>query len=68
FPSPTLTLPSSVKLDISARRRVLALAGRDQLSLTARVENALDKKYQDVIGYPSPRRVVLIGAEFSGTR
>lgn len=68
FPSPTLTLPSYVKLDLSARRRVIALSTSNELSLTARVENALGKKYQDVIGYPAPGRVILIGAEYGGIR
>lgn len=66
FPSPTLTLPAYVRLDLSAQRRLLALSSGNSLSLTARVENALDKKYQDVIGFPAPRRVVLIGASLSG--
>jgi vitamin B12 transporter len=68
FPSPTLTLPSYVKLDLSARSRVLALSPGNELSLTARLENALDKKYQDVIGFPAPGRVILVGASISGRR
>lgn len=68
FPSPTLALPPYMKLDLSARSRVLALANGSGLSLTARLENALDKNYQDVIGFPAPRRVVLIGASFGGKR
>ena len=68
FPSPTNTLPSYVKLDLSAQSRVLALSAGNELSLTARLENALNKKYQDVIGFPAPRRVILIGASISGRR
>ena len=68
FPSPTLTLPAYVKIDLSAQSRILALSSGGSLSLTARVENALNKKYHDVIGYPPPGRVVLIGASLSGGR
>lgn len=68
YPSPTLTLPSYVRLDLSAQRRILALSPVSDLAVTARIENALDKKHQDVIGFPSPRRVILIGASFSGRR
>ena len=68
YPSPTLTLPSYVRLDVSAQRRILALAGGSGVALTARVENALGKKYQDVIGFPAPGRVILIGASLAGRR
>jgi vitamin B12 transporter len=62
FPSPTLTLPSYVRIDLSAQRPMFVLPNYDALSLTARVENVLGRKYQDVIGYPAPGRVILIGA------
>jgi vitamin B12 transporter len=68
FPSPTLTLPAYIKLDLSAASRIFALPNGNEFALTARMENALDKKYQDVIGFPAPGRVVLIGASFSGRR
>jgi vitamin B12 transporter len=68
FPSPTLTLPSYVKLDLSARSPVVSISSLSELSLTARVENALGKKYSDVVGYPAPGRVILVGASISGRR
>ncbi len=67
FPSPTVTLPSYVRLDLSAESRVIALSPYSGISLTARVENATAKKYQDVIGFPAPGRVILIGASFTRT-
>ena len=68
FPSPTRTLPSYVRLDLSAQSRVVALSAGNGLSLTARMENALDKKYQDVIGFPAPGRVILVGGSISSRR
>lgn len=62
FPSPTLTLPSYIRVDASAERPIVTLPNFDRVSLTVRVENVFGKKYQDVIGYPAPGRVVLIGA------
>ena len=67
FPSPTLTLPSYVRLDLSAQRRIAEIAA-GEIGLTARVENALDKRYQDVLGFPAPRRVVLLGASIGSGR
>jgi vitamin B12 transporter len=60
FPSPRVTLPAYAKLDLSAE---LPLAGLDRgaLSLNARLENALDKRYEDVLHYAAPGRTILIG-------
>ncbi|MEP6508522.1 MAG: TonB-dependent receptor, partial [Gemmatimonadales bacterium] len=68
FPSPVVTLPSYVKVDVSATRSIFhSAAGKGDLSLTARVDNLLDKKYEDVLHYASPRRTFLIGARLSGS-
>jgi outer membrane cobalamin receptor len=62
FPSPTITLPSYVRLDLSGEQRLARLfPGGRSLSVTARLENALDKKYQDVLGFAAPGRTVLLG-------
>lgn len=67
FPSPVITLPAYVKLDLSASVEVLhGASGKSALSLTARVENALDRKYEDVLRFPAPRRTLLLGARYSG--
>jgi vitamin B12 transporter len=68
FPSPTNTLPAYLKVDLSAQSRVFALSAGNEVSLTARLENALNKHYQDVIGFPAPGRVILVGASISGRR
>ncbi len=68
FPSPTLSLPSYVRFDLSAKSSIFSFSPGNDLALTARIENALNKKYQDVIGFPAPGRVVLIGASISSRR
>ncbi|MEO7366766.1 MAG: TonB-dependent receptor [Gemmatimonadaceae bacterium] len=68
FPSPVVTLPSYVKVDVAASRSLFHSAtGKSDLSLTARVDNLLDKKYEDVLHYGSPGRTFLIGARLSGS-
>jgi len=61
FPSPRITLPAYAKLDLSTE---LPLTGprRGGLTLSARLENALDKRYEDVLHYAAPGRTILIGA------
>ena len=61
FPSPRITLPSYAKLDLSADLPVTRFR-RGGLTLNARVENALDKRYEDVLNYDTPGRTILIGA------
>jgi vitamin B12 transporter len=67
FPSPTVTLPAYVKIGLSGSARVFH---RDEtsVSLTARVDNALGRRYQDVLHFPAAGRVLLIGARLSATR
>ena len=64
FPSPRVTLPAYTKLDFSAELPV-ALRGRSRLTLNARVENALNKRYEDVLHFSAPGRTLLIGARAS---
>lgn len=67
FPSPTVTLPAYVKLDLAGSVDILRTQSR-ALALTARVDNALDKRYEDVLHFPAPRRTVLIGGRLTVTR
>lgn len=60
FPSPRVILPAYAKLDLSAELPLTG-PGRGGLSLNARLENALDKRYEDVLHYPAPARTILIG-------
>ena len=64
FPSPRVTLPAYTKLDVSADLPV-AMRGRSGLTLNARVENALNKRYEDVLHFSAPGRTLLIGARAS---
>jgi vitamin B12 transporter len=61
FPSPRVTLPSYAKLDLSTELPLTRLHGGG-LMLSARIENALDKRYEDVLHYEAPGRTILIGA------
>ncbi len=67
FPSPTVTLPSYVKMGLSGSLRVFR-TDATMVSLTARIDNLLDRRYQDVFNFPAPGRAILIGAKLSATR
>ena len=61
FPSPRVTLPAYAKLDLSTEIPLTRLR-RGGLTLSARVENALGKHYEEVLHYAAPGRTILIGA------
>jgi vitamin B12 transporter len=67
FPSPTVTLASYVNMGLSGSMRVFR-TDATTVSLTARVDNLLDRRYQDVFNFPAPGRAILIGAKLSATR
>lgn len=67
FPSPTVTLPAYTRVDLSSSTEIWRGARQSSLSLTVRVENALDRQYETVLHFPAPRRVLLLGARFSGS-
>ncbi len=67
FPSPTVTLASYVKLGLSGSMRVFQ-TDVTTVSLTGRVDNLLNRRYQDVFNFPAPGRAILIGAKLSATR
>jgi vitamin B12 transporter len=64
FPSPRVTLPAYTKLDISAELPIGARSPSG-LTLNARVENVLNKRYEDALHFAAPGRTVLIGARAS---
>jgi vitamin B12 transporter len=64
YPYTRVTLPAYTKLDISAELPIAARS-RTGLILTARVENTLNKRYEDVLHFAAPGRTVLIGARAS---
>ncbi|MFL5478976.1 MAG: TonB-dependent receptor plug domain-containing protein [Gemmatimonadaceae bacterium] len=66
FPSPRVTLPAYTKVDLSAEVPIINqhFGG---FTLTGRVENLFDKHYEDVLNFPAPGRVILIGGRASTT-
>lgn len=60
FPSPTVTLPSYTRVDLSADHPLFH-RGRANLSLSARVENLFNRKYEDVLRFAAPGRAVFVG-------
>jgi vitamin B12 transporter len=67
FPSPVVTLPDYVKLDLAGSRSLLRSgSGRSGIDLTVRIDNALNRKYEDVFRFPAPGRTWLIGARIEG--
>jgi vitamin B12 transporter len=68
FPSPVVTLPSYVKLDVAGSFAIFHSAtGSSAVSITGRVDNVLDKRYEDVLHYAAARRTFLIGARLTGS-
>lgn len=68
FPSPVVTLPSFTKIDLAASRDVVrSPSGKSAFAVTLRVDNALDRRYEDVLNFPAPRRTFLLGARYRGS-
>ncbi len=65
FPAPTATLPAYTRVDGAATITAYRTP-RSSLALTLRSENLLDRSYQEVLHYPTARRVILLGARFEG--
>ena len=67
FPAARVTLPEYYKIDVAARRYIIRSgSGKAGISLTGRVDNALDRKYEDVLNFPAPRRTWMLGARLEG--
>lgn len=64
FPSPRVTLPSYTKVDFSAEYPLTG-GTRGGLTINARLENAFDKHYEDVLHFAAPGRTILIGGRAS---
>ena len=59
-----VTLPSYTLLDLSGEWALASLApSLAPVTLTARIENALNKEYQPAFGFTAPSRTVLFGAK-----
>jgi vitamin B12 transporter len=62
-------LPSYTTVAVAGELGVLRRAGgAPSLVLTGRVDNLFDRRYQQLFGYASPGRVVLVGARIGITR
>ena len=59
FPSPRVSLPAYTKVDVSGELPLLRRSTK--LTLTARVENLLNRRYEDVLHFAAPGRTILIG-------
>ena len=57
FPAARVTLPSYTRVDLSGEYRV-----NNALRGTVKLENALNEEYEEVLGFPTPQRVVYLGA------
>ena len=67
FPSPVVTLPSYTKVDVAGSQTLWrGGAGKSAFSATFRVDNIADRRYQDVLNFPAPRRTWLVGARYEG--
>ena len=61
-----VTLPSYTLLDLSGEWALSSLApSLTPVTLTARIENALDKEYQPAFGFTAPGRTVLVGVKLA---
>ena len=65
FPSPRVTLPAYTRFDLSAELPVTH-RGPAGLTLTGRIENLFDKRYEDVLNFEAPGRAILLGARATG--
>ena len=62
-----LAAPPYYKIDVAGHRALIHSSdGKSALSLTMRVDNVLDRKYEDVLNFPAPRRTWTIGARIEG--
>lgn len=62
FPAARVTLPAVAVADLAAELRVTSAVGAlPAFTLTARVENVLDARYQMAFGFPALGRTVLVG-------
>jgi vitamin B12 transporter len=64
FPFRRVTLPPYVRVDLGGEAELVAGRGAaPAITLTARVENVLDDRYEEVKNFPARRRVLFVGGE-----
>ncbi len=59
FPSPRVTLPAYSVFDLSAELTVIP--GAPGLTLTAKIENLADKRYEEIANFPARGRSLFVG-------
>ena len=64
YPSPAISLPAYSTVDLSAAAP-LAVRNGTTIAVTARLENALDRRYQEIANFPAPGRTILVGARLT---
>jgi vitamin B12 transporter len=59
-----VTLPSYTVVALAGELGILrrTSSSSPELVLTARIDNVFDRRYQQIFGFASPRRTVLVGA------
>jgi vitamin B12 transporter len=63
FPAERVELPRYATVGVSAETRLAHGEGRaPAVSLTLRAENLFDERYQEVLGFEAPGRVLVVGA------
>jgi vitamin B12 transporter len=66
FPANSVILGGYATLDAAADVRLFQAGHGGAVALTARVENALDRRYAGVFDFAAPGRTVLVGARLGG--
>ena len=65
FPALRVRLPAYTRVDVGVRARPWRDGPLPGLTLTARVQNALNVRYAEVVHFAAPRRTLLVGAELA---
>jgi vitamin B12 transporter len=66
FPATPVELPSWTRVDVGFTKPLRA--GAVDFALTARLENAFDATYQEIVNYPAPGRSLTIGLRAASLR
>ncbi|MEE8573627.1 MAG: hypothetical protein V3T20_10200, partial [Gemmatimonadota bacterium] len=66
YPAAPIVLPSYVTIDLSGEVTVWRSAdSRPKLDITARITNLLDQEYQEVFGFLTAGRTIVVGVRAS---
>lgn len=65
FPAPRVRLPAYTRVDVALRAQPWREGPIPGVTLTARVQNAFNGWYAEVVHFAAPRRTLLVGAELA---